>query len=163
MNAVEALSAITDTLYDEMRAPHWNPALEGTSGNREREEVQSILTDAEEVKKDPEGWAEKEEDTEEGSISEDQDDEGSEVGKKATRLANRYLKLAEPGTYTQILYVKELVKTLAQRGTVGLPNPAELTTMSKADLSILIDKLKKQRGEPVYIHGVFSHFDRRGN
>lgn len=60
MNVVEALSAVTDTLYDEIRAPHWHP--ESTDGGpREREEVQNILQDVEEVREDPEGWAEAEE------------------------------------------------------------------------------------------------------
>lgn len=99
MNAVEVLSAITDTLHDEMRAPHWNPALE-EQGDREREEVKDIMTDAEEIEGDPEGWAEKEEGgAEEGPISEDQEDEGGGMGgpgggllgKKAALLADRYL------------------------------------------------------------------------
>lgn len=60
MNVVEALSAVTDTLYDEIRAPHWHPAAT-TGGPREREEVQEIMQDVEEVRQDPEGWAEEEE------------------------------------------------------------------------------------------------------
>lgn len=60
MNCVEALSALSDTLYDELEAPHWQagPAL----GSREREEVEEIMEDAEEIKEDPEGWAEEKED-----------------------------------------------------------------------------------------------------
>ena len=92
MNAVEVLSSITDTLYDEMRAPHWNPALE-EQGTREREEVKSIMTDAETIKDDPEGWAEKEEENpEEGTVSEDQDEETDGPGKQASSLADRYLR-----------------------------------------------------------------------
>lgn len=60
MNAVEAMSAFSDTVYDELHAPHWNPAIEG-QGDREREQVKDLLTDAEEIKSDPEGWAEDEE------------------------------------------------------------------------------------------------------
>ena len=95
MNAVEVLSSLTDTLYDEMRAPHWNPALQ-EQGDRERDEVTEIMTDAEEIKNDPEGWAE----AEEGSISEDQEDApirgeggpgGDISGKKASFLADRYM------------------------------------------------------------------------
>lgn len=72
MNVVEALSAMSDTLYDELKAPHWNPAITDV-GNRERVEVQEILQDAEEIRKDPEDWAESEEaemdaDHENGSI-----------------------------------------------------------------------------------------------
>lgn len=60
MNVVEALSAVSDTLYDEIKAPHWHPAaVDG--GPREREEVREILQDVEQVREDPEGWAEEEE------------------------------------------------------------------------------------------------------
>jgi hypothetical protein len=51
MNVVEALSAVSDTLYDEIKAPHWHPeALDG--GAREREEVQEILQDVEQVREE---------------------------------------------------------------------------------------------------------------
>lgn len=60
MNVVEALSAVSDTLYDEIKAPHWHPEAVG-GGPREREEVQEILQDVEHVRDDPEGWAEEEE------------------------------------------------------------------------------------------------------
>lgn len=60
MNIVEALSALSDTLYDELNAPHWHPAAE-TGGPREREEVREIMDDAEEIRQDPEAWAEQEE------------------------------------------------------------------------------------------------------
>lgn len=59
MNVVEALSALSDTLYDELKAPHWHPESV-TGGPREREEVQEILQDAEQIQRDPEGWAEEE-------------------------------------------------------------------------------------------------------
>lgn len=163
MNAVEVLSAVTDTLYDEMRAPHWNPVANEQSP-REREEVKDIMQDAEAIKQDPEGWAEKEEEegVEEGDISEDQDDD-SGFGKKAIKLANRYLKLAEPGTPSQITYAKALIVTLSKKGVTGLPNPAQIDTMTKDELSTLIDQLVKQRGKPVfYGNGSFSHFDKRG-
>lgn len=60
MNVSEALSALTDTLYDEINAPHWNPVLEGQDP-RERKEVKEIMQDAEEIREDPEEWAEEEE------------------------------------------------------------------------------------------------------
>lgn len=60
MNSIEALSAASDTIYDEINAPHWNPA-EDTLDPRDREEVKEIVEDAEEIRQDPEGWAEKEE------------------------------------------------------------------------------------------------------
>lgn len=57
MNVAEALSALSDTLYDEMKAPHWNPSNKDVD-QREREEVQEIMQDAEEIREDPEEWAE---------------------------------------------------------------------------------------------------------
>jgi len=60
MNCSEALSSLSDTLYDEINAPHWNPAEEDL-GSREREEVRNIVEDAEEIRSDPKMWAEEEE------------------------------------------------------------------------------------------------------
>lgn len=62
VNCVEALSSLTDTLYDEINAPHWNP-VEDTMTPRDREEVREIVQEAEEIKEDPEAWAQEEEDT----------------------------------------------------------------------------------------------------
>lgn len=73
MNCVEALSAYTDTVYDEMTAPHWNPE-EDTLDARDREEVREIVQEAEEIKEDPEAWAEEVE------------DELAPVGKSASSL-----------------------------------------------------------------------------
>ena len=61
MNCSEALSALSDTIYDEIHAPHWNPAMEEQS-NREREEVVEIMSEVEEIKKDPEGVAQEQQD-----------------------------------------------------------------------------------------------------
>ena len=60
MNSIEALSALSDTLYDEVNATHWNPTASGQSP-REREQVVEIMEDVETLRKDPEGWAEDEE------------------------------------------------------------------------------------------------------
>lgn len=60
MNCVESLSALSDTLHDELHAPHWNPAVKEQSP-RERAEVVTIVNDAEEIRKGPEGWANEEE------------------------------------------------------------------------------------------------------
>lgn len=57
MNCIEVLSAYTDTLYDELNAPHWYPA-EDKLTPRDREEVKQIVEEAEEIKDDPEQWAE---------------------------------------------------------------------------------------------------------
>lgn len=111
MNIVEALSAMTDTLYDEVRAPHWT-AISRQKSPEEQQEVQQIVQDALDIKKDPEAWAEQEEaemDEEHEEMEdppldpdldedtgEDQDPEGSDQNsfkqtKMASRLANLYL------------------------------------------------------------------------
>jgi len=60
MNCIEALSSFTDTVYDELAAPHWDPA-EDVLSPRDRDEVKEIIDDAEEIKLDPKEWAEDEE------------------------------------------------------------------------------------------------------
>jgi hypothetical protein len=59
MNTIEALSAFTDTMYDEINAPHWH--LDQTSDVRDRQEVKEILQESEAIRQDPEGWAQQEE------------------------------------------------------------------------------------------------------
>lgn len=82
MNCVEALSAFTDTAYDEIAAPHWNPA-EDTMSPRDRDEVKEIVEDAEEIRQDPEGWAEEEE--------EDLDMESPKRTANLSKVATRHL------------------------------------------------------------------------
>lgn len=52
MNIVEALSALSDTIYDEISEDHW--------ANTQEKLVEKILGDAEEIREDPEEWALKE-------------------------------------------------------------------------------------------------------
>jgi hypothetical protein len=47
-------------MYDELHAPHWQPQVED-HGNRERDEVRSIMQDVEDIRPDPEGFAQDEE------------------------------------------------------------------------------------------------------
>lgn len=51
MNVVEALSALSDTLHDEVHAPHWS------SESRVNPKVNDIIEHADEIKDNPEGWA----------------------------------------------------------------------------------------------------------
>ena len=82
MNCVEALSALTDTVYDEMKAPHWDPNAD-TLDPRDRDEVKEIIEDAEEIKDDPEAWA--------SSQEEEMDAENEDsMGKTAHRVMLRY-------------------------------------------------------------------------
>jgi hypothetical protein len=98
MNVVEALSSLSDTLYDEMHAPHWDPAVEEQSV-RERDQVKNIMDDVEDIRENPEAWAEE---AEEGMSEDDDESAGvSGVSKLAraktagtfspSRLASRYL------------------------------------------------------------------------
>jgi len=93
MNVSEALSAFTDTLYDEINAPHWNPAVEEQSP-REREEVVEIMEDVDEIRENPEEWAEEEEaemDEAPGKVARSKMASGVR-GILARRVAHRYLQ-----------------------------------------------------------------------
>jgi hypothetical protein len=59
MNIVEALSALSDTMYDELQAPYWARAQRGADP-AVKEEIEDIVEHTEEIRKDPEGWAEEE-------------------------------------------------------------------------------------------------------
>lgn len=77
MNCVEALSALSDTLHDEINAPHWS-VLSRQEGGEERAEVEAIIDDTEIIREDPEEWAEKEMVEEFGEESEEPAEEASE-------------------------------------------------------------------------------------
>ncbi len=49
MNVVEALSAISDTLYDEITADHWKI--------EDNKNLEQVMDQIEEIKEDPEAWA----------------------------------------------------------------------------------------------------------
>jgi len=55
MNVSEALSALSDTIYDEINAPHW-AALAGdeSSNSRTRDDVADIMDDVDEIRENPE-------------------------------------------------------------------------------------------------------------
>lgn len=97
MNVVEALSAVSDTIYDELNAPHWDPS-EDKLDPRDRDEVKEIVEDAEEIREDPEGWAAEEEDemdeeneNESGEDEEEEDSPRMARSKTATNIATQYL------------------------------------------------------------------------
>lgn len=60
MNCIEALSGITDCMYDEILAPHWNRD-EDTLTPRDRENVVKVVNQIKEIHSDPEEYAEQEE------------------------------------------------------------------------------------------------------
>ena len=58
-NCVEALSSVTDTIYDELHAPHWKGPVERDP--RARDGVNEIMNEVDQIREDPEEWAEEEE------------------------------------------------------------------------------------------------------
>jgi hypothetical protein len=74
-DASEALSAITDTLYDEISAPHWKPKL-AQLDETDAKEVERFVGKTQDYMESPEDEAEEEmEDVGEGKDEEDKDDE----------------------------------------------------------------------------------------
>jgi hypothetical protein len=59
MNCVEALSALADTIYDEINAPHWS-VMSRQEEDGEKAEVKALIGDAEAIRSDPQEWAEQE-------------------------------------------------------------------------------------------------------
>jgi len=90
MNCSEALSAISDTLYDEINAPHWNPS-QATQDPRERQDVTEIMEDVEDIKKNPEDWAETDEQEDFGD-GEKADDNGATHLSSINRMASAYIQ-----------------------------------------------------------------------
>lgn len=83
MNCVEALSALTDTLYDEVNAPHWS-VLSRQKDPETKAEVAELIADVEDIRSDPEDWAEEQ-------IEEEFENDGG-TNKTASRLATRWLE-----------------------------------------------------------------------
>jgi len=53
-DASEAISAVSDTIHDELHAPHWKPKL-GAMEKGDVESVERLVGDAERIMEDPEG------------------------------------------------------------------------------------------------------------
>jgi len=82
MNVVEALSALSDTLYDETNAPHW-AAISRQEDDEDRAEIVDLIQDAEEIREDPQEWAEEQ--------MEEEFDESEGSSKTASRVAKRWM------------------------------------------------------------------------
>ena len=100
MNAVEALSAISDTLYDEVQAPHWS-AISRQESPEEKAEVEQIVSDVEEIREDPQEWAEEQEENMELDLPKKTARRKSASRKQtiAQRVASRYLAQKYRGEY----------------------------------------------------------------
>lgn len=59
--ALEILSSTTDTLYDEIQAPHWKPIIEDVLPDMEQQMVEDIIEETEEIKQDPEAFVDDQE------------------------------------------------------------------------------------------------------
>jgi len=81
MNVVEALSSITDTLYDETNAPHW-AALSRQEDPEERQQVKELIQDVESIRDNPQEWAEEE-------LAEEFDEGEEDSPKKAAKLTGK--------------------------------------------------------------------------
>jgi len=84
MNVVEALSALSDTLYDETNAPHW-AAISRQEDAEDRAEVADLIQDAEQIRDDPQEWAEEQ-------MEEEFDEEASKQKKTASQVAHRWMR-----------------------------------------------------------------------
>lgn len=92
-NCDEALSTITDTIYDEINALHWHPDVSDTGGNpRDRDSVKEIMDDVEEIREDPEDWAEREEAEMDAEGPNEEDGVTKLASTTAARLAEMYLR-----------------------------------------------------------------------
>jgi hypothetical protein len=88
MNVVEALSALSDTLYDEVNAPHWS-VISRQESPEEKKEVEELLSDVDDIRDNPEEWAKEQIEEEFG---EDDEPKGS---KKTASVAARWLEGAK--------------------------------------------------------------------
>jgi hypothetical protein len=110
VNCVEALSSLTDTIYDELSAPHWNPA-EDTMTPRDRAEVKEIVQEAEDIKDDPEAWAQEEE--EDASPTETSQKTASDKRGQVTRSL-RFIRAAASSGCLTSAQVQRLARDLAR-------------------------------------------------
>jgi len=89
-NCDEALSSIIDTIDDEIKAIHWHPDVDDSGGDpRARGQVKEIMDDVDEIKDDPEDWAEGEEAEMDSEGGGDSDGGGSNKTASAGPQMNR--------------------------------------------------------------------------
>lgn len=118
--ASEALSSISDTIYDEITAPHWKPRLAQLDED-DREDVSRFVDEAQEGMENPEGLAEEEIEKIEGDEDSKpkskeksepgQEEESSslptEGGVQAEPEAPSHMKQASSNPLYDMLYSKE--------------------------------------------------------
>ena len=86
MNIVESLSSLSDTIYDEINADHWDMAREKI--------IEQYIDEAQEVMEDPERWAEESEGGKEDAIKRDlyttRNKTASDI--RVANVVNRYME-----------------------------------------------------------------------
>jgi hypothetical protein len=75
MNIVEALSSLSDTIYDEVNAPHWS-VVSRQEDDESKAQVADLIQDVEKIREDPQEWAQ-------DQIQEEFHDEPKSRGKTA--------------------------------------------------------------------------------
>jgi hypothetical protein len=101
MNAVEAFSALSDTLYDEVSAPHWS-AVSRQETDEEKAEVDQIVSEAEEIREDPQDWAEEQEEQMDSEMPKGKTARRKQASARQTiaqRVASLYLAQKNMGEY----------------------------------------------------------------
>lgn len=107
--ACESLSTITDSLYDEINAPHWKPRLAELDEN-DAEDVERFVEESKAILENPEAGAEEEA----KEIEEENDGDAKKGG--------------EPNAKEQASEIpggKDLAPSMAQKSDKATPHPAQ--------------------------------------
>lgn len=138
MNVVEALSAFTDTIYDEINAPHWNK-VEDDLDSQDQGEVESIVQQVEDIKQDPGSWALEEEKEEDSQF---QEKNGSFRIASPRKVSLRTASLGLGQIIRQATHVTELQKKLIQASRSGNIRKSSLDSLISAQdgLSNSVDR-----------------------
>lgn len=107
--ACESLSAITDTLYDEINAPHWKPRLAELDEN-DAEDVERFVEESKAILENPEAEA----DEEAEKIESENDNQHEEGGKPNAKEDASEM----PGG-------KDLAPSMAQKSDKATPHPMQ--------------------------------------
>jgi hypothetical protein len=79
MNCVEALSALSDTVHDELNAPHW-ALMSRQEEEDDKADMSQLIDDVQTIREDPQEWAEGQTEAELGEQEgEEEEEQGDEV------------------------------------------------------------------------------------
>jgi hypothetical protein len=126
--ACEAISAVSDTIHDELHAPHWQPKLADLEKN-DVEDVERLVGEAEKILDDPEGE------------TEDSMDEGiDEAEKKGPRA-----ELGDAETRSEIPAGDDLADNYADPANSKLKMASGYTYCRQANSSLPVETLPGPR------------------